>query len=229
MNTRVAFATLCAGAVAATAVAADMTAAALPAAAPTTNWVANGTFDAADPERPAKPLAWDLPDGLGIQWTNAPAGADGIDRGKAIRMDTRVSERDMVASWRRAGLDQWDIPNAAPDPVAATYGLSYYSIPIPATTNHRYRIAFDVYAPGGGAKVWVRGYAPTRDGTLRRSYETVVHCRPKPNEWCHEERVFSPAKSRADIRELRVMLYAYWPAGVYWFDNVRLEAVAPEE
>lgn len=207
-----------------------------PAAAPVgsaapnaaTNLLANGAFEAADPGHADTPLAWDRPDGLGIQWTAAPASADGTDRGKAIRMDTRVSERDMEASWRTAGLDQWHIPNAAPDPIAATYGLSLYSTPVPATTNHGYRVAFDVLAPGGGgAKVWVRGYAPTADGTLRRCYETVVHCRPKPGEWCREERVFTPAKSRADIRELRVMLYAYWPAGVYWFDNVRLEPVAP--
>lgn len=195
-------------------------------ASPATNLVANGSFETADPGKPGKPLGWDLPDGLGIQWTEAPTTQDGLARGKAIRMDTQVSEKDMVASWRKAGLDQWDIPKAADNPIAATYGLSYYSTAVPATTNHAYRIAFDVLAPGGGAKVWVRGYAPGRDGTLRRCYETVVHCRTTPGEWQREERVFQPAKSRADIRELRVMLYAYWPAGVYWFDNVRLEPVA---
>lgn len=196
-------------------------------APPATNLVANGTFEAADPAKPGQPLGWDLPDGLGVQWAEAPVSRDGAARGKAIRLDTRVSERDMVASWRKAGLSQWDIPKADDGPVAATYGLSYYSVAVPASTNHAYRVAFDVLAPGGGAKVWVRGYAPVRDGTLRRCYETVVHCRTTPGEWQREERVFQPAKSRADIRELRVMLYAYWPAGVYWFDNVSLEPVPP--
>ncbi|WP_302453860.1 hypothetical protein [Victivallis vadensis] len=28
---------------------------------------------------------------------------------------------------------------------------------------------------------------------------------------------------------MKVRIYAYWPAGVYWFDNVRLEEITPAE
>jgi hypothetical protein len=27
---------------------------------------------------------------------------------------------------------------------------------------------------------------------------------------------------------MRVMLYAYWPPGVYWFDNVAIEPVSQD-
>jgi hypothetical protein len=199
----------------------------LQAAGAATNLVANGDFERADPADARRPAGWELPDGLGVRWEPAPETGDGVARGRAIRMDTRVSERNMVARWRETGLTQWIFAAPGGGPIAATYGLSYYAADVPATTALCYRVSFDVLAPGGGAKVWVRGDAPMRDGTLRRAYETVVHCRPEPGVWTRVERVFSPAKSGRDIRRLRVMLYAYWPAGVYWFDNLRLEAVPP--
>jgi hypothetical protein len=40
--------------------------------------------------------------------------------------------------------------------------------------------------------------------------------------------VFSPTRVRPEVTEMRVMLYAYWPPGVYWFDNVRIEPAADE-
>ena len=32
----------------------------------------NGDFQQGDPAHPGKPAHWDLPDGLGVQWTDAP-------------------------------------------------------------------------------------------------------------------------------------------------------------
>ena len=29
-----------------------------------------------------------------------------------------------------------------------------------------------------------------------------------------------------EVTEMKVMLYAYWPPGLYWFDNVTIEPVA---
>lgn len=309
----------------------------------------NGDFQTPAPDDPQRPLGWDRPDGLGVQWTEAPDG----DRGKAIRIDTRVSEEEMVRSWREAGLEQWDIPKPAANPVAATYGLSYYSEAVPVRPGQAYRIRF-AFRGAGGAKVWVRGYghrrvsprvearqirdwqrlasrleaatpaaspalhhlrralpaplrrsleeegaaalaAPAgrqaflsalnelladedfataaawdacplaaalredlravRAGGLRQSqrrhlarrlleaalpqalapaverrrrWETYVQCRTGGEGWHRFAQVFHPTRHTPAVREMRVMLYAYWPPGVYWFDNAVLEPIDDE-
>jgi hypothetical protein len=55
-------------------------------------------------------------------------------------------------------------------------------------------------------------------------------------EWRRFATVFHPALSKSTVEGkpkqpewLRVELYAYWPVGVYEFDNVRLEIVGHEE
>src|ERR1039458_10114276 len=67
----------------------------------------HGDFEQADPRDPARPAGWDRVDGLGVQWTQAPDAA----HGKAIRMDTRLSEQAMQAQWIKTGLTNiWNIP-----------------------------------------------------------------------------------------------------------------------
>lgn len=195
-----------------------------------TNLILNGDFEMPDPAHSTRPAYWDLPDGLGIVWTTAPPNRAGTSLGKAIRMDTRVSEKALVAQWRRKGITQWDIPQPADNSVAATYGLSFYSTAIPVASGQAYRISFDLKAPqkGEGAKVWVRCYGRIR-GELRRRYETVVNCRAPDTEWTRFSHVFFPSRYRSELEHMRVMLYAYWPPGVYWFDNIRLEPISVGE
>ena len=213
----------------------------------------NGGFEVASPTNAAQPAGWDRPDGLGVQWTEAPAdspGSPGTDgrgrairmndspgtdspgtdgRGRAIRMNTAISEKDMVARWRAQGLDQWDIPNPSGGPVAATYGLSFYSDPIPVRSNQAYRITFDFRGAGGGAKVWVRAYGQYQ-GEKRRRFETIVNPHgAAPGAWKTFSQCFHPTRLRPECAEMRVMLYAYWPPGVFWFDNVRIEPVTDDE
>ena len=188
-----------------------------------TNLVANGGFEQPDPARPGTPLGWERLDGLGVQWTNAPDG-----RGLAIRMDTRISEIAMNASWARAGLtNDWFIPNAAENAIAETYGLSYYSVPFAVASGVTYRVTCDVLGPSG-AKVWVRGYGQFRGGLTRR-YEAVLVCTGGGDTWRTCTLSFNPTQHRPEVTEMRVMLFAYYPAGVYWFDNVRVEAVGANE
>jgi hypothetical protein len=191
----------------------------------------NGDFEQADPADKTKPLHWDKPDGLGVQWMDAPKDASGKSHGKAIRIDTSVSEKAMVAQWKKMGLTQWDIPKPAGNAVAETYGLSYYSDPIPVKPDQPYRISFDYIGNKGdnsGGKVWVRGYGQF-EGEKRRRWETIVFCRAKKDGWTHFSQVFFPTKMRPEVTEMRVMLYAYYPAGVYWFANIRIEPITVEE
>ena len=111
----------------------------------------NGDFEQADPAHPGKPAHWDLPDGLGVQWTDAPAVAGAPPHGKAIRIDTSVSEIDVVASYAKAGLTQWVFPHPQGNAIAETYGLSLYSEAVPIAPGKTYRVTFDYLAEKGTA------------------------------------------------------------------------------
>jgi hypothetical protein len=183
--------------------------------------LANGDFEKADPANPAKPAGWDRVDGLGVQWTQAPDAA----HGRAIRMDTRLNEQTMQAQWIKTSLTNiWNIPKPGKNAIAETYGLSLYSAPMPVKPGQAYRITFD-FKGRGGAKVWVRGYGIFA-GEKRRRWETFVDCHGKSDEWTTQSQIFHPTKFRKDVTEIKVMLFAYYPAGVYWFDNVHIEPVA---
>ena len=203
----------------------DARAAEVSFSAATSPLLPNGDFETADPVQPAKPFAWDKPDSLGVQWTEAPPGPEGRSFGKAIRMDTTQSEQAMAAQWKKVGIEQWSIPKPAGNAIAETYGLSFYSDPIPVKPAQPYRISFDCKGASGGAKVWVRGWGQFQ-GEKRRRWETIVNCYTKGGQWTHFSQEFFPTKSRPEVTEMRVMLYAYYPAGLYWFDNVRIEPIS---
>lgn len=187
--------------------------------------VQNSSFEQADPANPAKPANWDKSDGLGVVWTNAPDDA----HGKAIRMDSSVSEQAYVESCKKAGLDQWVFPNPARSAIAETYGLSLYSQAIPVTKGQPYKITFDYKGPSGGAKMWVRGYGEF-EGEKRRRWETTVECRvANAKEWTTISQEFFPTKVRPDVTEMKVMLFAFYPPGVYWWDNVKIEPITVQE
>jgi hypothetical protein len=187
--------------------------------------VVNGDFTAADPADARRPLGWDLPDGLGVSWLDAP----GTGHGKAIRMDTRVSERDMVTRWQELKLD-WNIPDPATSPVSDTYGLSYYSAAFPAKSGQAYRVSWSFIGNAGGVKVWVRGYGPGTEGGERRIFEAVSeggqHLAGASPDWRSAGHCFHPTRMTPKVTSLKVMLFAYHPAGVYWFDDLRVEEIS---
>jgi len=188
-------------------------------------FVRNGDFEMADEKAPTKPSGWFQPDGLGVQWTNDP---DATAHGKCIRLNTAISEKAMVERWQQIGLTNfWDVPKPEGNAIAETYGLSYYSDAIPVKSNQAYRITFDFKGKGGG-KVWVRCYG-LYEGEMRRRYEKVIACASRGNEWVTQSAVFHPTRERPQVSEMKVMLYAYYPPGVYWFDNIRITPISPEE
>jgi hypothetical protein len=181
----------------------------------------HGDFEQADPRDPGWPAGWDRVDGLGVQWTNAPDAA----HGKAIRMDTRISEQAMQAQWIKMGLTNlWNIPKPDKNAIAETYGLSLYSDAIPVKPGQAYRITFDYQGPDGGAKVWVRGWGMFQ-GEKQRRWETTVACHCKNRAWTTCTQVFHPTRARPEVTEMKVMLFAFYPAGVSWFDNIRIEPI----
>ncbi len=191
------------------------------------NLVLNGDFEQADPADPARPLGWDRPDGLGVGWKAAPAGADGRGRGRAIAMDTAVSEKHMMEHWAEVGITDWNIPKAGNDPVAGTYGLSLYSKAFPIEAGKAYRMSVSFH--GAGAKMWVRGYGELTHGDVtetRRLYEAVSELTANGEGWTVTTYDFNPTKHTPKVTAMKVMLFAYWPPGVKWFDEVKVQALA---
>ena len=184
----------------------------------------NGDFEEGDPAHPGKPAHWDLPDGLGVQWTDAPVVPGAPPHGKAIRMDTSQTEKAMVASYTKAGLTQWIFPHPADNAISDTYGLSYYSEAVPVIPGKTYRVTFDYMAEKGtSGKLWFRAYAEV-NGEKKRVYEGTVDCHGSGG-WKQFTGLFHPTKYRPNVAEFKIMLFALIPPGVAWFDNVRVEAV----
>jgi hypothetical protein len=186
--------------------------------------LSNGDFEQADPAHPGKPAHWDLPDGLGVQWADTPSVPGAPQHGKAIRMDTSQTEKAMVASYAKAGLTQWVFPKPADNAIAETYGLSLYSEAMPVMPGKTYRVTFDYMAEKGTAgKLWFRAYADV-NGEKKRVYEGTIDCGGSGG-WKQFTGLFHPTKYRPNVAEFKIMLFAYYPAGVAWFDNVRVEAM----
>jgi hypothetical protein len=183
----------------------------------------NGDFEQADPANPAQPAHWDAVDGLGVQWIDAPAFPGAPSHGRAIRMDTAVTEMAMVDSYKKAGLTQWIFPHPGNSPIAESYGLSLYSEAIPVLPGKTYRVTFDYLSDKGTAgKLWFRAYADN-NGEKKRVYEGTVDCGGKGG-WKTFTGLFHPTRYRPNVAEFKIMLFTYYPAGVAWFDNIKVEA-----
>ena len=212
--------------------------------------VPNPGFEDAREDKPAGPKGWAHPDGLTSFWSS-----DG-DHGKVIMLDTDVFETE--AKKRQAIFREFMAKKEEPPPVTktplkdqnqydaigATYGVSIYSEKIACKPKQAYKISFDFKGPGGGAMVWVRGWGglPKETGSPnagedRRLWETYVGCRTKGDGWRHFEQEFHPTRrplskdtvKYIDIQYLRVMLYAFWPRGKYYFDNIKIEEISDDE
>jgi hypothetical protein len=188
----------------------------------------NGDFEQPDPAHSGKAAHWDLPDGLGVQWTDAPIITGASAHGKAIRMDTSVPETAMVDSYTKAGLTQWIFPHPQGNAIAETYGLSLYSEAIPLVAGKTYRVTFDYLADKGtSGKLWFRAYGDV-NGEKKRVYEGTIDCSGGPT-WKQFTGLFHPTRHTANATEFKIMLYAFYPAGVAWFDNIKVETLDDPE
>jgi hypothetical protein len=131
----------------------------------------------------------------------------------------------MIASYAKAGLTQWIFPKPTTGTIAETYGLSLYSESLPVEPGKTYHVTFDYLAPQGTAgKLWFRAYANV-NGEKKRVYEGTIDCSGGPGGWKQFSGVFHPTKYRPNVDEFKIMLFAYYPPGVAWFDNIHVEAV----
>lgn len=198
-----------------------------------------------------KPDGWERIDGLTTFWLDDPTGAG---RGKVVKMDTRMLQSQADEWWKkwRAGAPASRAPEPifaqppAYDSVGGLHGAHYYSDAFEVTPGKRYRILADFKGKTTDfffAKVFVKGYG-TVPPTIREDkpqqreiWRTYLACRNFENAWKHYSETFTiPERGvrmsdvvTVQVRWIRIIPYAYWPPGLFYWDDVKVveEPVKP--
>ena len=112
--------------------------------------------------------------------------------------------------------------------IASIEGFGFESDLIPVQFGKKYIVSADVRAEGKQSGripyvlVFVKGYKDDPEKGKLLVFQFQMDCELKEEgEWRHFETDFPIPKE--SIKEVRVILYACYPAGVVWFDNIELE------
>lgn len=164
--------------------------------------------------------------------------------GKCIRMDTDVNQKEvhrrMFELIGNPDAPRWSkTPTKPPkyDTAAGLEGVTFWSEPIQVEEDKIYRMSVDCMGRMNGMffpKMFVRGFGKSKtakgDVIVRKIYDTYVACRvDKPDKWFHFSQTFCPTDRTPAVEHIRVMLMAYWPPGVYYWDNVSITEVPEAE
>jgi hypothetical protein len=196
------------------------------------NLVKNGGFEKGEKH----PTGWDRLDGL---TTFRVSGVS--PTGKCLKIDTDVYHEQWVA-WRKRWKEGAP-PEAAPqktptsgpkyNTVAGIYGVGFVSDPISVKPGKAYKVEVDYRCKSTDfffPKVFMRGYGDVQ-GEKRVVYDAYLALRSLKDvdAWKHGVRICRiPTDTHSPVEFVKLKLYAYWPPGVYYFDNASLkEAVGP--
>jgi hypothetical protein len=115
---------------------------------------------------------------------------------------------------------------------AEVYGLDFYSAWIQIEAGAAYRFSCRLKTLGPTPKVFLKGYHAFpgeggRPAERRETYRRQVHPGGQKKQWNTVEADFVPESTRPDQTPtfLKVDLYAYWPAGVIYWDDIVLKKV----
>ena len=121
---------------------------------------------------------------------------------------------------------------------AGSYGLDFYSDWIEIQPGATYRFSCRYKSEGPTPKIFLKGYHafPPQEGfpaDRRETYRRQVHPGGEKGQWNSVVADFIPEATRPDQQPafLKVDLYAYWPKGVIYWDDIVLKKVrdAPAE
>lgn len=190
------------------------------------NLLPNGNFDAGT----AAPLHWEAANRL----TSFFVQEEG--RGRVVRLDSRIEKvqaREFAAAFRADPSLAPPAPHLLPvgdyGSIGAFDGVALDSDPIEVQAGQNYRLTADLRGPGGGVIVWIKGFMDYH-GRWRDGYQTrLAPERLAPDRWGRFSILFNPTAKTPRVTRIKVRLYAYWPSGEYYFDNVRLEAIGEAE
>jgi len=108
--------------------------------------------------------------------------------------------------------------------VAANNGLLCYSNWVDIEENATYRASYDVKSLGPTVKIFVKCYDEI-GGQWREIYRKPKNCYFADSAWHTYTVTFSPWHHKYSPKRARIMLYAYWPKGTVYYDNIVLKKV----
>ncbi|MFO7937649.1 MAG: hypothetical protein R6V06_08615 [Kiritimatiellia bacterium] len=191
------------------------------------NLVKNGSFD----EGTAYALHWERADGL----TSFFEKEEG--RGRIVRMDTQV-ERQQALEWNKKfkadptlkAPEKKPISKKSYGTIGGVEGVMLDSELIDVKPGQDYKLTVD-FKGEGKPFVWIKGFLMhPRRKVLVDAYQTRLEPHsPSKTEWRTFSIGFNPTAKSPRITKMKVRLYSYWPNGLYYFDNVRVEEITKEE
>ena len=99
---------------------------------------------------------------------------------------------------------------------------------IPVEAGAHYELSLRVRSYKPSVITWVKGYTEV-DGEKRETYRHQVRFYPEDKKGGRFERLttkpFRPRNPLVKVQHIRLMLYAYHPAGKVYFDNAWLKRV----
>jgi len=219
--------------------------------APVQKWgpsiLSNGGFEAG---KDFQPKGWDPVDSLCSFWVKS-------NHGKCLLFDTDVEQGQAWDWWKaiKQGANPADAPKPIRteyphyNAVGGIEGVKLYSAYLPVKPGQTFLLTARIKGPDkGGAKIFVKAYAllPTAksEKTVQREvWQTYLHCNTMGNEWKEYRQTFTlpatlpsvekkTAKGEVKtyhpkIQWIRVMPYAYWEVGKYYFDDIKVQIQVP--
>ena len=192
-----------------------------------TNLLPNGDFEKGDPF----PLQWERANGL----TSFFVTVEG--HGRVVRMDTSVERRQAMA-WDQAFKKDPSLPvparvpisKAGYDSIGGNEGVMLDSELIDCEPGQNYKLTADIRG-AGKPFVWIKGFLkhPRREVYVD-GYQTRLEPPSVSAEtWTTCSIGFNPTARSPLVSKMKVRLYAYWPNGIYEFDNIRIEKISQAE
>ena len=190
------------------------------------NLIKNGSFD--EGEKTA--LHWESANGLTTFYEKEEG------RGRIVKMDTQV-ERQQALAWAKAFKVDPTLKPPVKKPISkksygtigGVEGVMLDSELIDAKPGQDYKLTAD-FKGDGKPFIWIKGFLmhPKRK-TLVDAYQTRLEPgKPSKTEWRTFSIGFNPT-TNPRITKFKVRLYSYWPNGLYYFDNIKVEDITKEE
>ncbi len=190
------------------------------------NLLENGSFDYGE----KTPDSWEPANGLTSFYINEPG------RGRIVKMDSRIS-RMQALDWMKqfkanpdAAPPQPVIPKNELDSIASNEGVWLDSGFIKVNPGQNYKLSVD-FKGTASPIVWIKGFMlhPVRKDYADAYQTRLVPDNPDKEKWKTFSIGFNPTAKSPKVEKIKVRIYAFWPPGIYYFDNVRVEEITTEE
>ncbi len=190
------------------------------------NLIENGSFDKGE----KTPDGWEKANALTSFYVNEEG------RGRIVKMDSRV-DRKQALDWMKKFKENPDAVPPKPeypknelDAIAGNEGVWLDSALIDVKPGQNYKLSVD-YKGQGSPIVWIKGFLfhPVRKDYADAYQTRLVPDNPDKDNWKTYSIGFNPTERSPKVEKMKVRIYGYWPPGIYYFDNVRVEEISPEE